>query len=67
MATLNTLNWDVLRDIAVAAGYRPDTIRKWRERRRIPYRLRGEFIDLARLRGIKGVRFEDFDKLAKAA
>jgi hypothetical protein len=62
-----TLTWAALEDLAVEAGHRPDTIRKWRERRRVPYRLRGEFIEAAKARyGVK-MKFADFDRLAKAA
>jgi len=60
------MTWQTLEEIAVKAGHRPDTIRKWRERRRVPYRLRGKFIDLAQKRGLH-VRFDDFDKIARAA
>jgi hypothetical protein len=60
------MTWEAFEEMAVKAGHKHDTIRKWRERKRVPYRLRGEFIDAAKKRGFK-VRFEDFDKLARAA
>ena len=59
-----TLTWDAIEDMAKEAGHRPDTIRKWKEaRRRVPYKLRGEFMARAARRGLK-LRFEDFDSLA---
>jgi hypothetical protein len=56
------LTWNMVKDLALKIGHRPDAIRKWKERQHIPYRVRGKFIDAQR-QGEKP-QFSDFDHIA---
>lgn len=52
-------HWTIIREIALEAGHAPRTIQKWKERKRVPYKLRRGFEERAKAKR-KRIPYEAF-------
>ena len=52
-------HWEIIREVAIEAGHTPRTIQKWKERKRVPYRIRRELEKLAKAKH-KPIPYEAF-------